>query len=387
MKVLFLDSPAFAKEDMIDAMKEYGIEVDLFFHTGHNSRVNPDYDAAFDTAVSQTDYDFVFSFNYSPILSKCCARHDLKYVSYVYDSPLVALYSYTITYPKNYIFLFDKTVYQQLHDGGISTVYYLPLAANVKRLSDMADNLLLKDKMEADISFVGSLYNEDHHLYERLVENVSPFIKGYLEGIMDAQMQIYGSFFLEQMLTGSVLNELEKSIPYTPNSDGIETPAYVYANYFLARKMAEQDRTQCLRQLSEKHEVKLYTNNPTPQLPLVKNMGTVDYYQLMPFVFRYSRINLNISLRSIQSGIPLRAFDIMGCEGFLLTNYQADFFDYFIPGEDFACYTSMDELMQLADYYLTHEKERQQIAANALGKVSEAHTYHHRLQTILSTIS
>ncbi|MBP8798606.1 MAG: glycosyltransferase family 1 protein, partial [Lachnospiraceae bacterium] len=39
-----------------------------------------------------------------------------------------------------------------------------------------------------------------------------------------------------------------------------------------------------------------------------------------------------------------------------------------------------------ADYYLSHEKERQQIAANALGKILEAHTFEHRIQTMLSVI-
>lgn len=54
-------------------------------------------------------------------------------------------------------------------------------------------------------------------------------------------------------------------------------------------------------------------------------MGAVDYYEVMPHVFKQSKINLNITLRSIQSGMPLRAWDIMGAGGFLLSNYQADF--------------------------------------------------------------
>lgn len=59
---------------------------------------------------------------------------------------------------------------------------------------------------------------------------------------------------------------MQKSVPYTPNEDGIETPRYIYANYFLARKLAELDRTTILKKLSSSHQVKLYTNNPTPQL-------------------------------------------------------------------------------------------------------------------------
>ena len=64
--------------------------------------------------------------------------------------------------------------------------------------------------------------------------------------------------------------------------------------------------------------------NPTPELPNVINMGSVDYYDMMPYVFKCSDINLNITLRSIKTGIPLRAMDIMGAGGFLMSNYQVD---------------------------------------------------------------
>ena len=116
-------------------------------------------------------------------------------------------------------------------------------------------------------------------------------------------------------------------------------------------------------------------------------MGPIDYDTIMPLVFQHSDINLNITLRSIQCGIPLRAFDIMGSGGFLLTNYQEDFLNYFSPGEDFVYYSSPDEVETLVQYYLSHEKERQQIAANALGKILESHTFKHRVQTILSLLT
>ena len=115
-------------------------------------------------------------------------------------------------------------------------------------------------------------------------------------------------------------------------------------------------------------------------------MGPVDYYNEMPFVFNNSRINLNISLRSIQTGIPLRAMDIMGAGGFLMSNWQADFFDFFIPGEDLMLFESHDDLISKCHYYLTHEKEREQIAANGYGKVKENHTYEIRFRQIFEIV-
>ena len=127
MKLLFLDSPAFAKQDMLDAFTDCGLSYDLFIHEGYHDRKNHAFDLAFDKAVEAVSYDFVFSFNYYPILSNNCQRHGIPYVAYVYDSPLVALYSCSLINSCNYVFLFDKATYLTFHNAGINTVYYLPL--------------------------------------------------------------------------------------------------------------------------------------------------------------------------------------------------------------------------------------------------------------------
>ena len=49
-----------------------------------------------DEARATFSCDFVFSFNYFPIISLACKKADMKYVAWVYDNPFVLLYSYTI---------------------------------------------------------------------------------------------------------------------------------------------------------------------------------------------------------------------------------------------------------------------------------------------------
>ena len=114
--------------------------------------------------------------------------------------------------------------------------------------------------------------------------------------------------------------------------DGTESAAYVYANYFLCRKISSNERLSLLKAASEQYSLKLYTHQKCKELPNAEFMGTVDYYDTMPLIFQNSRINLNITLKSIQTGIPLRCMDIMGSGGFLLSNFQSDFLDYFVPG-------------------------------------------------------
>lgn len=385
MKILFLDSPAFAKHDMVEAFKECNIDVQLFFHEDYQERRSAAFNGALSVVLENEPFDFVFSFNYFPSISNCCQKHNVKYVSYVYDSPLVALYSYSLINSCNYVFLFDKETYLTFKNAGISTVYYLPLAANVKRLTNMPTNSQLKDALTADVSFVGSLYNEEHNFFERLT-GISEHTKGYLDGIMLAQQKIYGQFFLEELLTKDILADIQQSVPYSPMADGTETAAYVYANYFLCRKITANERISLLKQVSDHFHTKIYTHKAPSEIPNAEFMGTVDYYDLMPLVFKNSVINLNVTLRSIHTGIPLRCMDIMGSGSFLLTNFQSDFLDHFVPGEDFIYYESEDDCLAKIDYFLRHDAERTQIIANCVGKMAEQHTFVHRVREILNTI-
>lgn len=386
MKILFLDNDTFAKLDMIAAFKELKFTVDLFRHDKIRELHDPDFDEAFRLKTFGAGYDFVFSLNYYQQLSNVCEKYGLKYISYIYDCPLVSLYSYTVLNKCNNIFIFDKEQYLTLRNAGIQTVHYLPLAANVRRLSAIDPTPAIHEKLDAEVSFVGSLYNESHNLFDTL-HGLSDHTRGYLDAIMEAQLKISGYFFIEELLTEPVLSDMQKARAYTHQPDGVETPAYVYANYFIARKLAEMERTRLLSAVSEHHTLKLYTHNPTPQLPKAYNMGPIDYYDVMPYVFHCSKINLNISLRSIRSGIPLRAFDIIGCGGFLLSNYQADFADCFVAGEDFDFYEDENDLLNKLDYYLSHDSIRAEIAANDQRKLTEQHTFLHRIRQMLEVIS
>ncbi len=398
MNVLIFEYHNFGTEDVKECFEKIGHKYIVVETEEYRNRVSPEFDKLFDEKFSEgidgEDYDCVFTFNYSPVISNNCKARNVPYIAVVYDSPQVLLYSYTIINPCNYVFIFDKTQYLELKREGINTVYYAPLAVNTDRMKRMFDvpaddRNRLADVYGGDIAFVGAMYNEKHNLYERLA-GISDFTRGYLDAVMNAQRKIYGYYFLEEMLNGEVLKDMRKCLPLEPNRDGVETVQYLYADYFLARKMATDDRKEIMLELGrlfgEDYKINLYTPNETPELSDVNNCGAVDYYDEMPYVFHNSKINLNITLRSIKSGMPLRAMDIMGAGGFLMSNYQADFYDWFVPGEDMVMYESVDDLMNKCRYYLKHDSERQQIAANGYGKVSELHTYDVRFKEIFDVV-
>lgn len=392
MNILMFEYHNFGTEDVKECFEKNGhkyriVETDLF-----RDRVNAEFDKlfekVFDEGVEQKPFDCVFTFNYSPVISNNCKSRNIPYICLVYDSPQVLLYSYTIINPCNYVFIFDKTQYLELKNEGINTVYYAPLCVNVDRMKRMMD-AQHGEGVDSDITFVGSLYDEKHNLFDRL-EGISDFTRGYLDSVMDAQMKVYGYFFLEQVLNSDILADMQKAYPVKPSSDGVETEQYLYAHYFLARKLANRERSKIMEtlgaKLGDRYDINLFTPNKDVCFSGVKNRGPIDYYEHMPYVFNNSRVNLNITLRSIRSGIPLRGMDIIGAGGFLLSNYQEDFFDAFNPGEDLVMFESLDDLVVKCEYYLKHDSERAQIAQNGYGKVKDFHTYDIRFKQMFDIV-
>ncbi len=394
MKILFIEWKSFGNEDIREAFTAEGHEVVCFPFADKNARRDEELARDLTAALHRDVPDIVFSFNYFPVISNVCRQEDVRYISWIYDSPYVLLYSYTVINPCNTIYIFDKELYLEFHNAGIETVHYLPMAANTGRLDRLTAPYASTASSGSgtaadgrasclyDVSFVGSLYTEDHNFFDRMTD-LSDYTKGYLDAIMTAQMKIQGYNFIEESLS-PILEDLYRALPMDPNPDGVESKEYLYAQYVINRKITGLERADLIRAVSERFPFDLFTPNRNFALPNLTNHGTVDYYTQMPVVFRRSRINLNISLRSIKSGIPLRAFDIMGSGGFLLSNYQADFLDDFVPGEDFDYYESKEDLLNKIGYYLAHEDERAAIAANGRDKVAARHTFRHRVREMLS---
>lgn len=389
MKILYLEWNSYCNEDMKECLQKEGHEVEICSFMEGIRVKKEDAEKILQPRLSKGNYDFVFSFNYIPLVSNICNEFEVLYVSWVYDSPYIHVYSYTVLNPCNYIFLFDYAIYRELHEAGIQTVYYLPLAVNPERILRLNNTPDKQKKFGADISFVGSLYNEPkHRLYDKFA-GVSPYTKGYLDAIIDAQKKVYGYYFLGELLDDSILEELQKVYPTDPNAPSVMKPRDIYADYVLARQVTALEREEILSFLGQRmpeRDIKLFTNNVQTNIAGVKVAGQVDYNKEMPYVFANSKINLNITLKSIKTGIPLRVFDIMGSKGFLLTNYQEELLQYFEPGVDFVYYENYEDLLCKTEYYLTHEEERLEIAENGYRKVCEEHSIVGRIREMVELL-
>ena len=154
----------------------------------------------------------------------------------------------------------------------------------------------------------------------------------------------------------------------------IEDDEYIFASSCMEKRVTIEERKSLLDSIASLgHDFRLYTGSKLDDAPQLKQAckGYIDYMSVMPKVFKASRINLNISLRSIKTGIPLRALDIMGCGGFLLSNYQKELAENFEDGKEMVVFYGLDDCIEKVEYYLEHEDERRAIAESGCRAVRE----------------
>lgn len=330
---------------------------------------------------------FVFTINYFPIIAEICHIHNTLYLCWSVDCPLIELFDPTIQYSTNRIFLFDKKQYNYFYPFNPNCIFYLPLAANVERFNHTIQNITEYDKIKytSDISFIGSLYSEKDPIVK--LNNISPYALGYIEAITNTYFQCNDYSFVEDSLSDCFVTEFKKTGIILPTkSIDADYEKYIIAHRYLGYHLTSLERIKTLDILSKYFDVDLYTGSSITALPNIRTHSPISSLHDMPKAFNLSKININMTMKPIKSGLPLRIFDIMGCGGFLITNHQAELTDFFEIGKDLESYNSLDELIEKCHYYLHHEKERQQIAYHGYQTICEYHTYPHRLNEMIKIV-
>lgn len=383
MKFLYYYWEDNTADDMIACLTRLG-------HTVHKVSIPfQDYDedpacsAALMEALTSHGCDAVFSFDFFPIVSDAAQNAGIPYLAWVYDVPHDPLLSPLADNPLNYIFIFDRNYTAVIQETNPSAhVYHLPLAVDSQKLERMLGKPHLHAGELFDVSFVGSLY--ENCLYNQ-IQYLPDRLRGYLEGIMNAQLKVYGYDLLAKSLTEQIVKELEQYIHFETYYDKSLT---VWLQFYsmLNKKTSSLERIRLLSAVAQKYPFVLFTGSDSSLVPNAKYGGILDYNKEMPQVFRASKININFTLRSITSAMTLRSLDVMAAGGMLLSNYQPELAENFTEGEDLVLFDSEEDLLNKIDYYLAHDKERAEIALNGYHKVNTQYNYDSQVSKMLSCV-
>lgn len=386
LRILFYRSTSIQILDLPYALESLGHHVTLSKRYIELCAINSKEVEAIEEELEEGNYDLVVTFDYSFTVSKACENMQVKYYAWIYDSPMLGLYTEYAESPFNYYSVFDKKQYERMKERGLKNLFYLPLCAEVEVFG--STNITKRDekKYTADIAFVGRLY--DHRGYRNLFDENSQKLKAEFDALAAGCRCRWDG---ETTIFGKASDELADYIAGRESEDTWKIyridRKYYCESIKLAGRCNELERTEILNKLAEKYKVVLYSDDSAKEmLRNVKVKPWLDYWMEMPKVFHLSKINLNITSRSIESGIPQRVWDILAVGGFCLTNYQPELEDFFEIGKDLEVYHNLQELEEKTAYYLKHEKQRIRIAMNGYQKVKKYHTYDVRLQGVLKLI-
>lgn len=388
-KVLFIFWNAINNIDYDQALRSLGLKVDTM-DVGDIYSTRED--ATLDRLLEFFDnhsYDVVFTINFFESISEACYVHNIPYISWAYDSPIAIKDEYRAKRSTTSIFLFDSDEVANYRKRGFDNVYYVPLAVNTEKY----DSIICSDedfeKYAAQISFVGRLY--DNRLNEYL-NYMSDYKKGLFNAIIDYNTGLYDSYGVEDAMASIGFDDNEDKTLLNAvlrgEKDDKFSPIYSKEEVFgriglLTQKtITNRERLILISMLSNHWDFKLYSTSTHEVFKTTKECGQVNYDTEMPKVFKCSDINLNITFKTIKTGIPLRCLDVMGCNAFLLTSYQRDLDEDFKDGENIAIFHSFDEAYDKCEYYLAHDSERRKIAQKGYETVRDKYSYKEQFKKI-----
>jgi len=393
MKLLYYRWNALTRTDIDAVFARMKIDFDvLTLEHDYRQLINKELQDKIRKAFNRNKYDAVFSINFYHDIARICHEFGVPYIVWSYDSPINIGVPVHFQYETSKIFLFDRADVEELKKNYNKTeIFHLPLAVDTDRYDSLVPSAQERRKYKAQVGFVGQLYSNNA---EDAIKTLPDYEKGYLNAVKDSQLNIYGEdvmikTFYKDLLEGistpdflklikkAIFKEYEKELKVVP-------PLSLWTQ--MLRDVTHRERLLLLQLMGMHFDTTVYSDDHINQLQGVRMMGSVNYWVDCPKVFKCTDINLNITLRSIRTGIPQRCLDIMGCKSFLLCNYQEELAEWFENGKDCAIYTSMEEAVDLVQYYLTHDVDRKRIALNGYQKVKNEFTYEKRLRQIFETL-
>ena len=380
-KILFFQWYSFLNPGIEAALKKMRMEYETYFYQFTDWETDEPFLEQFSGRLDGGKYRMVLSVNFSPLIAQVCYDKSIPYAAWIYDSPIHIRRRDSLHYETSHLFCFDRRQAQNYKAQGIRA-YHLPLAASPKQFAKSQISAADRKKYGAQVSLVGKLYQTDYAYY---CGPLNEYQRGFLEGILKAQGKVYGAYFLPELLTDELLDGMNRR--YKEASGGTASITKEELEFMLACEVTGRERYVALAVLSNHFRVKYYSGEKDERLEKAEYMGYAEYNQEMPKVFRLSDINLNISLRTIQTGIPLRVMDVLACGGFLISNYQEELAEYFRLGEELVTYGDLEELVYLTGVYLKDEPRRKQIARCGQERMKKDFTYEKALRVILKEMT
>lgn len=334
---------------------------------------------------------FIFSLNFSPFLCDIAIQSNIKYVSWIIDIPNYLLYINPeyLKYSGLWVFHFDEDFMKDFDGQTECQMEYLPLAGD-ERLDTEIFLTIESQKYACDVSFIGALtsFNEiNKYVFSRLSDTSISKLNSFVDIQKNAN-----EFVLDKLLTDEFIHEIkaDTGISWEYESYELMGSRKVWG-IIIARYVSYLQRASLVSSLAEGNfNFHLYgeeewktLNNSTIDSVL---KGTIPYYPESYKVFKQSKININDTRPYFKKAIPLRIYDILSVRGFLVTNNHNSNLGQFEVGKDIVVYRDTKDLIEIIEYYMEHEQEREEIANHGYETLKSKHSLQSRIRYILKQV-
>lgn len=122
------------------------------------------------------------------------------------------------------------------------------------------------------------------------------------------------------------------------------------------------------------------------KLALSYNPAQITTRQSLESLYNSSRINLNVSHAQARGGLPWRVFDVMACNGALVSDFQEDLSFLFGAELEIPIYDTPIEAHELCKKLLNDEVRRISLVESSQRAINGAHRFRHRIERLANIL-
>ncbi len=318
------------------------------------------------------------------ILMDLLNKLELPLISWFVDNPHLVLASYEgLSSPWLHIFTWDKDNIPTLKKKGFNNVYYLPLGTDTNRFKPSNKNIPYPKEWKSNVSFVGnSMISKVQKRWEAS-HCPQKFYQDFLtlsQAFVFSQKKDAHDFMLDEAQT--ICPDICKYFLQNFNTE--EQLAFETG---LTWESTRLYRLSCVKQLLDFNPLIIGDDGWQVFFEHEKRSWRwhepIAYYTDLPNFYPHSLINFNCTSMQMKGASNQRILDVPAVGAFVLTDYREQMEDMFDIGKEIICYRDIQEIPDLINYYLSHEKERNTIITKGRERVLNCHTWTHRVAEII----
>ncbi len=337
--------------------------------------------------------DMLFSLSFSATIARFADDMKIPYVCWELDKIMNEAYVPHTLSPYTHVFTTFSDDTGRFEKAGANACY-LPAAPDML----LDDNYESPDEefksYSCDVSFIGSPLIATNNDYLNLIDAIQRAMASGEAELLKAGRSLIGALSraIKQQEKFSDINVyklpelLDKELKACAPLSLFSFSKHSLCN-IIAKQCCGYQRLSYLEKLSPVN-VSVYGNedwSDVKQSHLLYK-GKAEFDREAAKIFRASKINLDITRIYALDGFSDRVFNVLRAGGFLMMNRTKNIGQSFNAGKELEVFDTPDEMKQMAEYYLTHETERLDIAERGKARVREEHTVTNRVKFMLSKV-